>query len=288
MLFSRDIQGINMAVMVLAGLKTSTMRLKKPGEYRPHSDIVATPKPGGIKPYRIKWRVGRDYAVQPGRGQFQVGRFLLQNIDEMSDVRGITDQIARDEGFSSKEVFLKGWLQINGQNWGPVWWLRITPCYDPRLEFRNFMRPWGSRWGCPLCLSRDAAPMIAELAQLHWLRHVVAYEVDWSQFDVGGIESKAEIKWQLATPDLIREWLDDLGWSGRTYIPLMPFCGTVCNGGDVKLIVHPSLLGGWEWQAVEARGDHYSLDRFDTQEEAQNAAEEWLNRRLDKMPQGVV
>lgn len=28
-------------------------------------------------PYRIKWQVGRTYAIQPGRGKKAVGRFLL-------------------------------------------------------------------------------------------------------------------------------------------------------------------------------------------------------------------
>lgn len=31
-------------------------------------------------PYRIKWQVGRTYAIQPGRGKKAIGRFLLTGI----------------------------------------------------------------------------------------------------------------------------------------------------------------------------------------------------------------
>lgn len=49
-------------------------------------------------PYRIKWQVGRTYAIQPGRGKRAVGRFLLTGIHGEC-LQDITGQDAVNEGF---------------------------------------------------------------------------------------------------------------------------------------------------------------------------------------------
>lgn len=72
MLF-RDVQA------VLEGRKTQTRRVKGRGEYM---DTV-----GGVKTVftefaRVKWQVGRMYAVVPGMGKEGVGHFMLLDIRE--------------------------------------------------------------------------------------------------------------------------------------------------------------------------------------------------------------
>lgn len=61
---------------ILAGRKTQTRRVCKPGEWR------ATPAPDGVAMFsgRIKWEVGKTYAVQPGRGKTAVARIRITDI----------------------------------------------------------------------------------------------------------------------------------------------------------------------------------------------------------------
>jgi hypothetical protein len=65
---------------IALGLKTQTRRLKQPGDMLEMRDGVncvvqyTTGYPRG----RVKWRVGQDYAVQPGRGK--PGLWWRQNV----------------------------------------------------------------------------------------------------------------------------------------------------------------------------------------------------------------
>lgn len=63
---------------VLAGKKTQTRRLVKPGEHfysqNGFEDQVLSPN------NFTKWKVHRTYAIQPSRGEKEVGRFLLKSI----------------------------------------------------------------------------------------------------------------------------------------------------------------------------------------------------------------
>jgi hypothetical protein len=96
---------------VLDGSKTQTRRISKPGEELRDMPVAAlvqypavvtftissvfhwnwTPKP------RVKWQVGRTYAVQPGRGKKAVGRIRLTGIRQ-ERVQDITEDDARAEG----------------------------------------------------------------------------------------------------------------------------------------------------------------------------------------------
>lgn len=97
---------------VLNGDKTQTRRIIKPGEYAmvriyegyewqeaadadtwPFCDIVSVHTSSG----RVKWVVGKDYAVQPGRGKKAVGRIRVTRIWR-ERVQDITEDDAHAEG----------------------------------------------------------------------------------------------------------------------------------------------------------------------------------------------
>lgn len=65
--------------------------------------------------WRVKWMVGRTYAVAPGRGKHGVGRIRLLDIRlEPADV--ITEEDARAEGFDSREAFFDKLRSLYGAN----------------------------------------------------------------------------------------------------------------------------------------------------------------------------
>jgi len=64
---------------VLDGTKTQTRRLVKEGEQLADA-AWGYDSPTVLKWYRIKWAVGRTYAVQPGRGKKAVGRIRITGI----------------------------------------------------------------------------------------------------------------------------------------------------------------------------------------------------------------
>jgi hypothetical protein len=84
---------------VMAGSKTNTRRL--PGKY----DVWDCDAYGEIHTVytchdgrkRIKWQVGKTYAVQRGRGQKQIGRIRLNAI-QRERLQDIEYQDAMDEG----------------------------------------------------------------------------------------------------------------------------------------------------------------------------------------------
>lgn len=61
---------------------------------------------------RDMWRVLSDYAVQPGRGKPAVARIRITNIRQ-EDVRGITPEDARAEGFVSSTHFMLIWTKMH-------------------------------------------------------------------------------------------------------------------------------------------------------------------------------
>lgn len=98
---------------VLNQRKTQTRRVISPGEDAirgQYNKITAVTHNG-----RQKWVVGRTYAVQPGRGQAQVARIRLTEINSEYITRICTpDAIA--EGFGSRAAFLQTWKHIHGDN----------------------------------------------------------------------------------------------------------------------------------------------------------------------------
>lgn len=98
---------------LLSGAKTATSRLAKPGEsveYARNGSIAAVKSHG-----RDKYRVGKTYAVQPGRTQPAIARIKLlgikgQRVSETSIAE------ANQEGFESREAFLAQWREIHGED----------------------------------------------------------------------------------------------------------------------------------------------------------------------------
>ena len=103
---------------VLDGTKTQTRRLVKPYQtlevdenYYP--DGVYEWKSGGGA--RTVYLVGNTYAVQPGRGQRAVGRIRITGL-RREDVREISDEDVKGEGFSSGDEFLKAWVSMHDKD----------------------------------------------------------------------------------------------------------------------------------------------------------------------------
>lgn len=99
---------------VLAGEKTQTRRPVKPEHFYGAPEGKFTP--GGVyrkskdplTPHGAVWHLNQDYAVCPGRGKKQVGRIRIISI-RCEDVRNISVDDARAEGFEGPGEFLNAW-----------------------------------------------------------------------------------------------------------------------------------------------------------------------------------
>jgi len=121
MIFNED--SVN---LILRGEKTQTRRPKRPGEWWTGSlgQIVWVCDGNN----RLKWEVGRTYAIQPGRGKKAVGRFRLtgircERVADVSDVDAALEGIAyrrgsltygstKLEGKTASEAYLNLWQRI--------------------------------------------------------------------------------------------------------------------------------------------------------------------------------
>jgi hypothetical protein len=98
---------------ILLQNKTQTRRIIKPNEtaIRRHYNQIESVLHNG----RCKWQVGQNYAVQPGRGQSEVARIRLTQINSQHITR-ISTSDAMAEGFESRQDFLQTWQKIHGEN----------------------------------------------------------------------------------------------------------------------------------------------------------------------------
>ena len=87
---------------VLNGEKTQTRRLFREGDYTWLAPGSAGARITEVcdRNHRVKWQVGRSYAVQPGRGKKAIGRFKLLAI-RRELLQNISDDDARQEGIGS-------------------------------------------------------------------------------------------------------------------------------------------------------------------------------------------
>ncbi|MCA9914379.1 MAG: hypothetical protein KC496_13585 [Anaerolineae bacterium] len=96
---------------VLQQQKTQTRRIIHPhetairGKYNRIESVLSND--------RVKWQVGKTYAVQPGRGKSQVARICIEKINSEQITR-ISTKDAIAEGFESRHAFLETWQAIHG------------------------------------------------------------------------------------------------------------------------------------------------------------------------------
>lgn len=108
---------------VLSGEKTETRRLIGP------RDVDCTdyfPSAVMTDMCRIKYQVGKFYAVQPGRGKPGVAQIQMLDI-YAEDVRSITENHVKAEGYENAMYFFSTWLSMHdpsiqlkacrGQSW---------------------------------------------------------------------------------------------------------------------------------------------------------------------------
>lgn len=115
----------DLAEKSVKGEKTMTRREAKPWEW-------LSVLPNGSKAVfhrgRVKWEVGKTYAIQPGRGVAAIGRFTLLDI-RRERVQDISEADAKAEGVEPLRVFATGellykpafaylWNEINGDGAG--------------------------------------------------------------------------------------------------------------------------------------------------------------------------
>ncbi|HSH12327.1 MAG TPA: ASCH domain-containing protein, partial [Desulfurivibrionaceae bacterium] len=116
---------------VLSGQKTQTRRLAR------DSDRLWSIEHEGREAEKVlwrgekaKWRTGRSYAVQPGRGKKAIARIRLLDI-QYQLLGHVSEEEANAEGYASLAEFIQTWTKIHGHyDLGqPVWALefRLIP-----------------------------------------------------------------------------------------------------------------------------------------------------------------
>lgn len=109
-----------LARKIARGEKTQTRRPVKPGEKH------------------CRYREGRDYAVQPGRGKPSSFRILILAVEDQA-LGDLTYRDARAEGFKTRDEFQAYWRSLYDGRWDPgqpVWAIRfrlLTSHDKPRL-----------------------------------------------------------------------------------------------------------------------------------------------------------
>lgn len=136
---------------VMAGHKTQTRRLVKPGDEALMWDgaVVGVVGKGG----RMRWALDGVYAVQPGRGKKAVGHIKVKAIWR-ENVRDITAESAVDElGWGEPCLDCDALIFHHQENRAPHWWFMtgdVKDCYDALMDFADL---WdrihtspGARW----------------------------------------------------------------------------------------------------------------------------------------------
>jgi hypothetical protein len=108
-IFARDL-----AEKIVRGEKTQTRRLR-------HGEN-STGKPGGWVDEPCRYKVGRTYAVQPGRGAKSIGRIRILSVTPQAFCDMTKDDVLA-EGFQTHSAFAARWLSMYGKgSWlDPVW-----------------------------------------------------------------------------------------------------------------------------------------------------------------------
>lgn len=114
---------------LLRGEKTETSRLALPladGEHIVGREMIQYPSGvksvmrGTDKGWRIKYQVGKEYAIQPARGVASIGRYRLVDI-WWQDVRQLTWDQIEAEGFPNHVQFLNVWTKMHDLPAYEIW-----------------------------------------------------------------------------------------------------------------------------------------------------------------------
>lgn len=97
---------------VLDGRKTQTRRRIGPNDSADRDDngVITAVRVNG----RLKWAVGRTYAIVPARGKPSVARMRITALGQ-APVQAITEADAQAEGYTGREAFLASWTRIHGE-----------------------------------------------------------------------------------------------------------------------------------------------------------------------------
>ncbi len=74
------------------------------------------------------WLEGQEYAIQPARGVRSVGRYRVEAI-WWQDVRSLTAQQIKAEGFSSAQAFDALWQKMHGEHY-EAWRMSIRVLWE--------------------------------------------------------------------------------------------------------------------------------------------------------------
>ncbi len=100
---------------VLSGEKTQTRRIQKAGQWALKGEwdtkLKDFPTIAIVHESRTLYEVGSTYAVQGGRGQKGIARILITDI-RAEDVRNISDDDVKAEGFASHSEFNNVWCAM--------------------------------------------------------------------------------------------------------------------------------------------------------------------------------
>lgn len=123
---------------LLRGEKTETSRLALPqadGEHIVGREMIQYPMGnkavmrGTPHGWRLKWQVGRDYAIQPSRWVKSVGQYRIVDI-WWQDVRSLSNAQVQAEGFEANYDFIHLWLKMHGENNFEAWRMSIKVLYE--------------------------------------------------------------------------------------------------------------------------------------------------------------
>lgn len=131
---------------VLDGTKTQTRRPVKPGEVgviRPANKPLEFASVMAGYGLRIKWQVGNDYAVQPGRGKKAVGRIRITKIRR----ERLQEISAADVYAEGTEQFARDWNQYIADDYRKRAWR----CFKRGNLEMAFKFMWNSLYRKPYC-----------------------------------------------------------------------------------------------------------------------------------------
>jgi len=135
---------------VMYGVKTQTRRIKKDHERGRYGALGTINAVEHATTGRVKWAVGRDYAVQPGRGESSIMRIRITAI-RLERLQEISEADAKAEGMTRSERLkfdaqqgIKSKMIVKGGGGHFLPTLSAQDCF--RLLWSEIHTRVGTRW----------------------------------------------------------------------------------------------------------------------------------------------